>query len=65
MRTQRYPSDLTDEQWALVKPLIPVWPGGRPRKTSMRDVVDAIFYLVRTAEKGTRIKSGREAGPAV
>jgi len=48
MRTQRYPSDLTDEQWALVGPLIPVYPGGRPRKTAMRDVLDAIFYLLRT-----------------
>ena len=48
MRTQHYPSDLTDEQWALVEPLIPVYPGGRPRTTSMRDVLDAIFYLLRT-----------------
>src|SRR5262245_838183 len=48
MRAQRYPSDLTDEQWALVEPLIPVYPGGRPRRTSMRDVLDAIFYVVRT-----------------
>jgi putative transposase len=48
MRTQQYPSDLTDAQWALIKSFIPVYPGGRPRKTSMRDVVDAIFYIVRT-----------------
>jgi len=48
MRTQRYPSDLTDEQWALVEPLIPVYPGGRPRTTAMRDVLDAIFYLLWT-----------------
>ena len=48
MQTQRYPSDLTDAQWALVKPLIPVYPGGRPRKTSMRDVLDAVLYLLRT-----------------
>ena len=48
MREHKYPSDLTDEQWALVEPLIPVYPGGRPRKTSMRDVLDAIFYVVRT-----------------
>ena len=48
MRAERYPSDLTDEQWAIVKPFIPVYPGGRPRKTAMRDVVDAIFYLLRT-----------------
>jgi len=39
---------LTDAQWSLIKPFIPVYSGGRPRKTSMRDVVDAIFYLVRT-----------------
>src|SRR5271156_5272932 len=48
MRTQQYPSDLTDAQWALVKSFIPVYPGGRPRKTSMRDVVDAVFYVLRT-----------------
>jgi transposase len=45
---RRYPSDLTDEQWALVEPLIPVYPGGRPRETDMREVVNAILYLVRT-----------------
>lgn len=48
MRTNKYPSDITDEQWGLIEPLIPVYPGGRPRKTDVRDVVDAIFYLVRT-----------------
>jgi putative transposase len=48
MRDQRYPSDLTDEQWALVEPHIPMYPGGRPRTTSMRDVLDAIFYVLRT-----------------
>ena len=48
MRTHKYPSDLTDEQWALVEPLIPVYPGGRPRETSMRDVFDAILYLLRS-----------------
>src|SRR3954462_336889 len=48
MRTQHYPSDVTDEQWLLVEPFIPVYPGGRPRKTSTRDVLDAIFYLLRT-----------------
>ena len=48
MEARRYPSDLTDEQWALVEPLIPVYPGGRPRKTSMREVLNAIFYILRT-----------------
>jgi transposase len=48
MRTQSYPSDVTDAQWALIEPRIPVSPGGRPRTTNLRDVVDAIFYLLRT-----------------
>jgi putative transposase len=48
MRTQKYPSDVTDEQWALIEPHIPVYPGGRPRKTNLRDVVDAVLYVLRT-----------------
>lgn len=48
MRTQSYPSDVTDAQWALIEPYLPVYPGGRPRKTNLRDVVDAILYLLRT-----------------
>ncbi|MFD7439544.1 IS5 family transposase [Streptomyces sp. NPDC059861] len=47
-----YPSDLTDEQWALVEPLLPparVGPkGGRREKHPRRRIVDAIFYVVRT-----------------
>ena len=49
MRTEHYPSDVTDEQWALIEPHLPAArPGGRPRKTDMRDVVDAVFYILRT-----------------
>ena len=48
MRTVSYPSDLTGFQWSLIKPHLPVYPGGRPRKTDLRDVVDAIFYILRT-----------------
>ena len=49
MRMHHYPSDLTDAQWALIEPHLPAEPGGgRPRKTAMRDVLDAIFYLLRT-----------------
>jgi transposase len=48
MRTPTYPSDLTDAQWALLAPHLPASTGGRPRKTRLRDVVDAIFYLLRT-----------------
>jgi len=42
-----YPSDLTDEQWAIIEPLIPVHAAGRPRTVPMREVLDAIFYLNR------------------
>jgi putative transposase len=48
MRTESYPSDVTDEQWALIEPHIPVYPGGRPRTTDPRDVVDAVLYVLRT-----------------
>jgi putative transposase len=43
-----YPSDLTDEQWAILEPLIPVNTTGRPREVDMREVLDAIFYLNRS-----------------
>jgi putative transposase len=48
MNRKTYPSDLTDEGWAILEPLIPpAAPGGRPRTTDMREVVDAIFYRNR------------------
>jgi transposase len=43
-----YPSDLTDEQGALIEPLIPANVVGRPRTVEMRDVLDAILYLNRS-----------------
>jgi putative transposase len=44
-----YPSDLRDLEWARLRPLIPeASPGGRPRKTDMRAVMNAILYLLRT-----------------
>jgi putative transposase len=44
-----YSSDLTDEQWKLIEPLLPAAiPAGRPRKTDIREVVNAIFYMLRT-----------------
>jgi putative transposase len=48
MERKGYPSDLTEAQWSLLEPWIPpARPGGRPRKTDMREVVNAIFYLTR------------------
>jgi putative transposase len=51
-RRKQYPSDLTDEQWAIVEPLIPPAKrsprGGRPRKVHMREVLNTLFYLNRS-----------------
>jgi len=48
MRSPPYPSDLTDEQWPLLQPLLPrAAKNCRPRKTELREVVNAIFYLNR------------------
>ena len=45
----RYPSDLTDEEWALVAPLIPPpKPGGNKRTRDMREVVNGLMYVLST-----------------
>ena len=49
MDRKPYPSDLTDEQWVLLAPLLPPpKPGGRPRSVDLREVVNAMLYLLRT-----------------
>jgi len=49
MERKPYPSDVTDEQWAILRRLIPpARPGGRPRSVDLRQVVNAIFYLTRS-----------------
>lgn len=47
-KARGYASDLTDEQWALIEPLIPVYKWGRPRELDMRAVVNAICYIDKT-----------------
>lgn len=42
----RYPSDMTDLEWGVIAPLMPPpKPGGRPRRTDLRAVMDAILYI--------------------
>jgi len=49
MNRKPYPSDLGDEQWARIAPYIPAAkPGGRPRAVDMREVLNAILYVVRS-----------------
>ena len=49
---KKYPSDLTDEQWTIVEPMIPPAKsnqrGGHPRTVDMRAVLDTILYLNRS-----------------
>ncbi len=45
----RYPSDLTDEEWALIEPLIPpAKRGGGKRTVGMREVVNGLMYVLST-----------------
>lgn len=49
MERKPYPSDLSDAEWQILKPLIPpAKPGGRPRSTDMREVLNGIFYELRS-----------------
>src|SRR5271154_5146705 len=45
----RYPSDLTDEEWVIVAPMIPpARRGGRKRSVNVREVLNGIFYVLWT-----------------
>ena len=45
----RYPSDLTDQEWSLIEPLIPpARRGGNRRTVVVRDVVDGVMYILST-----------------
>jgi len=48
-KTKRYPSDLTDEEWTLIGPLIPpAKRGGNKRTVNERDIVDGVMYILST-----------------
>src|SRR5580765_5193896 len=48
-RGLRYPSDLTDDEWAIVAPMIPPGRhGGRKRSVNVREVLNGIFYVLST-----------------
>jgi putative transposase len=49
VQRQPCPTDLTDEEWQRIEPHLPVSKlGGRPRVHSLREILNAIFYLVRS-----------------
>lgn len=48
MTREPYPSDVTEAQWARIEPVVPKpKPGGRPATVDRREIVNAIFYVVR------------------
>ncbi len=52
----RYPSHLTDDEWSLVKPLIPrAKRGGNKRKVNAREVVSGLMYILSTGCKWTTL----------
>ena len=49
MKREKYDSDLTNKEWVIFEPLIPpAKPDGRARSVEMREVVNAIFYVLKT-----------------
>jgi len=46
---QSYPTDLRDKEWALINHLVPeARPGGRPEAYPKRELLNAMFYLLRS-----------------
>ncbi len=46
--TNRYQTDMTDEEWRVIEPHLPAAKGtGRPRAWPMREIINGIFYVMR------------------
>ncbi len=43
-----YPSDLSDKEWNIIEPLIPVYKRGANRKVNIRDVLNGFYYIAKT-----------------
>ena len=46
---QAYPTDLNDNEWKIIAPLIPKQTDGRPRKWPIREMLDAMFYVLKSS----------------
>jgi len=48
-KVKRYPTDLNDKKWEMIKALLPeALANGRPRIISLRKLINAILYIVRS-----------------
>lgn len=43
-----YPTDLSDAEWEVIEPLLPIQRTGRPRKYSQREMINALLYITRS-----------------
>ena len=60
----RYPSDLTDDEWSLVEPLIPPGKtGGGKRRVIMREVVNGLMYVRKICPRKARSTTTSICGP--
>jgi len=50
MPRKAYPSDLSDQEWAIIEPLLPRMQTGRPRLHSPRELLNGIWYILRSGE---------------
>lgn len=49
IKRKLYSTDLTDKQWRIILPMIPpAKTGGRPRATNPREIINAVFYVLKT-----------------
>lgn len=48
MARMAYPSDLTDREWEVFRPLVPEQWTGHPREHDLREIVDGILYILRS-----------------
>jgi len=66
MCTLPYPSDLSDAEWAILRPLLtPARQAGRPQRLDLRRIVEAVFYLLRTGCQWRAIPHEFPPWPAV
>jgi putative transposase len=66
MERQAYPSDLTPAEYACLEPYLPSpLPRGRPRRWPIREILDAIFYIVRTGAQWRQLPHEYPPWPTV
>ena len=56
MASPGHPSDLSDDKWGVLSPLIAcAKPGGRPRSVQMRRILNGLFYVLRSGGQSTPV----------